>query len=112
MLKIRASGLSNSEVRSEVSVDGEVDCRPSGLCNALSAFDDAYKCWGQDNFPSDSGSSGDFHGLEFTYRHKASGRTYGVTLEATNEPDVAALECSRRGFLCPVFAYRGSIGTC
>ncbi len=67
---------------------------------------------GPGQFPCDSGSSGDFHGLEFTCRHKASGRTYGVTLEATNEPDVAALECSRRGFLCPVFAYRGSIGTC
>ena len=85
---------------------------PPALLNALDAFDDAYSCWGRDNFPCDSGSTGDFYGLEFTYRHLASGKTYGVTLEATGEPDTAALECSRRGFLCPVFVYRGSIGTC
>ncbi len=41
VLKIKVAGAGNSELWSELSVDGDVDCRPSGLCKALDAFDDA-----------------------------------------------------------------------
>jgi hypothetical protein len=100
-----------TELDVEVWVDGKLDCRPSGLCHALDAIDDGNGCWGQDDFPCNSGSTGDWHGTEFTYKSKKNGgRRYDVSVKSTNEVVGSSWDCT--SWMCFVTVYRGKNKAC
>jgi hypothetical protein len=107
----KSMGYMGTEIEVEVSVDGVVDCRPSGLCHALDAIDDGNGCWGQDDFPCNSGSTGDWHGTEFTYKSKKNGgRRYDVSVKSTNEVVGSSWDCT--SWMCFVTVYRGKNAMC